>query len=215
MAVHRNQREYTDSQIEGRGRASSRRKDKRTPAMTNHSVHFYENDAVLLNGLTEFFANALDSGGACLIIATRPHRAEIADRLEQAGFDLFRLTQAHRYINLEAFQTLSQFLVEGWPDQQLFARTIEAVLLRARGPAGQKIPPMFVFGEMTALLWAEGKCEAAIHLEQIWNDFGRTRALSLRCAYPGKCFADVLQDDLFRRLCAEHRHVIQPNATSR
>jgi hypothetical protein len=176
--------------------------------MMNHAVHFYENDSVLLDGLTEFFSTGLDSGGACLIIATKAHREGLAQRLEQAGFDLFRLTQANRYINLDSHLMLSQLLVEGWPDEQLYQRAVEPVLLRARGPAGQKFPPIFVFGEVAPLLCAEGKYEAAIRLEQLANKFGSMRAMSIRCAYPSQRFAEEMHGDHFRRICAEHRHVI-------
>jgi len=39
-----------------------------------------------------------------------------------------------------------------------------------------------VFGEMIALLWADKKFEAAIRLEQLWNELSKTHFFDLRCA---------------------------------
>lgn len=60
---------------------------------------------------------------------------------------------------------------------------------------------------MVALLWAEGKAEAAIQLEKLWNGIARTYSFSLRCAYPMQGFSKQEDPDLFQRVCDEHSHV--------
>jgi len=64
------------------------------------------------------------------------------------------------------------------------------------------------FGEMVALLWAEGKHEAAICLEQLWNDLARTHSFTLRCGYPMAGFSEEGDAELIQKVCAEHSHVI-------
>ena len=41
-----------------------------------------------------------------------------------------------------------------------------------------------VFGELVALLWADGKPPEAIRVEQLWNDLAKSHSFSLLCAYP-------------------------------
>ena len=55
-----------------------------------------------------------------------------------------------------------------------------AALCRRRSRAR----PISAFGEMVAILWSKGNAEAAIRLEQLWNDLAQIHFFSLRCAYP-------------------------------
>ena len=51
-----------------------------------------------------------------------------------------------------------------------------------------------------ALLWAEGKSEAAIELEKLWNELAKTYSFSLHCAYPIQGFSrQNMAESLFRR----------------
>jgi signal transduction histidine kinase len=61
---------------------------------------------------------------------------------------------------------------------------------------------------MVALLWAQGKCDAAIQLEQLWNDLAVTYSFDLRCAYPMSLFGRAGDSELFAKVCATHSHVI-------
>jgi signal transduction histidine kinase len=61
---------------------------------------------------------------------------------------------------------------------------------------------------MVALLWAEGNFEAAIQLEQLWNEIAQTHSFSLRCAYPLAGFGDDSHAEPFLKICTEHSAVI-------
>jgi DNA-binding NarL/FixJ family response regulator len=61
---------------------------------------------------------------------------------------------------------------------------------------------------MVALLWAEGNIDAAIRLEQLWNDLARRHAFSLHCAYPITGFHDKTHEAPFLKICSEHSAVI-------
>jgi signal transduction histidine kinase len=64
------------------------------------------------------------------------------------------------------------------------------------------------FGEMEALLWADGKADAAIRLEQLWIELARTHTFSLFCAYPMSSFKKEEDAALFLKVCNEHSAVI-------
>jgi nitrogen-specific signal transduction histidine kinase len=173
-----------------------------------HSVHFYEEDDEFLDSVSEYVGAALGAGGAFILIATRVHRQGIADRLTSWGMDLHIMSRNNRYIALDAEETLARFMVDGWPDEERFQSTIEPEMLRAKSGLMGRATSIVAFGEMVALLWKAGNCEAAIRLEKLWNTLSRRHSFSLRCAYPIDCFGEGSQHELFRQVCAEHRDVV-------
>jgi signal transduction histidine kinase len=172
-----------------------------------HSVQFYGEDSSLLDELSRFIGTELVAGDAAVVIATKAHRDGLAQRLQSRGFDTATAVEQGRYIALDAAETLARFMRDGWPDAGLFAEAIGSVLGQAAAVGG-KTRRIAAFGEMVALLWANGNTEAAVRLEQLWNNIARTYPLSLRCAYPMTHFNREDHGDSFLKICAEHSHVI-------
>jgi signal transduction histidine kinase len=173
-----------------------------------HTAQFYGDDAFLLDELASFIGTALVAGDAAVLIATKAHRDGLAIRLQSRGLDTANAIGEGRYIALDAADTLSKFMVNRWPDAGLFTELIGSVLNQAAMAAQGKVPHISAFGEMVALLWAEGNPEAAIRLEQLWNTLTTMYPLSLRCAYPMSGFDREGHSDLLLKICAEHSHVI-------
>lgn len=48
------------------------------------------------------------------------------------------------------------------------------------------------FGQMIALLWAEGQCDAVLRVEKLWNELAKKRSSSLHCAYPMQGFIEEI-----------------------
>src|SRR2546429_3037049 len=67
-------------------------------------------------------------------------------------------------------------------------------------------PRVAICGERVALLWAEGKKEAAIRLEQLCNDLAQTRKVDILCAYPSSLHIQEDQPS-FEAICREHSAV--------
>jgi signal transduction histidine kinase len=172
-----------------------------------HTVQFYGEDLSLQDELSRFIGAALVAGDAAVVIATAAHRDGAAQRLLSRGFDTRKAIEQGRYITLDAAETLANFMRNGWPDAVLFNEVIGSVLSKASAAAG-KNARIAAFGEMVALLWAGGNSEAAVRLEQLWNDLAQTYPLSLRCAYPMSGFGREDHGDLFLKICAEHSQVI-------
>jgi PAS domain S-box-containing protein len=175
---------------------------------SGHAVQFYSEDSSFLNSIGQAIASALVSGDAAVVIATSPHRAMLAQRLKDRGVDTRSAIKRGRYVVLDAAETLSRLLLQGWPDAARFADLMGSSIDRARAAAESDNPQVFAFGEMVALLWAEGKGGAAIQLEQLWNNLAETHSFSLRCAYPMRSFDREEHGDLFLKICAEHSNVI-------
>lgn len=75
-------------------------------------------------------------------------------------------------------------MVDGWPDAACFSQIMINAVLKAKMASESVSLDVAAFGEMVALLWADGKMDAAIKLEELWNDLAHTNSFSLLCAYP-------------------------------
>lgn len=177
-----------------------------------HTVQLYRADEYLVKDLSRWMAIALKGGGSSVVIATKPHRAGIADHLQAAGIDVPREVARGRHIALDARETLAKIMRDGWPDAERFREVAGAVVDKAAAAARPLSPGVYAFGEMVAELWAEQKVQAAIRLEQLWNDLAQTHAFHLRCAYPVSQFGEQGDGEKFLRICGEHSHVISADA---
>ena len=168
-----------------------------------HRVQFYNHDEYLLSSVVEHLAGTLVGGGIGLAFVTSPHRDEIFERLRGTGVPAEVVENS--CILVDAAYGLSRFMREGQPDPQLFTSMLGELLGPHSAAAAQGVA---AFGEMVALLWAEGKYEAAIQLEQLWTEFTNKHAVQLLCAYPLSYFSRADDGDLFAQVCAHHTSVI-------
>jgi signal transduction histidine kinase len=178
----------------------------RSDGICNHDVQFYADDAFLLDSLVPFVGKSLEQGGAAIVVATKAHRDGLSQRLEGGAVLPESAIQQGRYFTLDAAQTMAAFMKEGMPDKALFNRVIGDLVSRAAAIAYQG--KVAIYGEMVALLWQQGKADAAIQLEQLWNDLAETHSFSLRCGYPLAGFNREHHRDSFARICSQHHAVI-------
>jgi PAS domain S-box-containing protein len=190
------------------GRSDSSRIQPLAHEQSAHLVQFYEHDSFLLDELSRFIGAALGAGDAAVVFATRAHRDGLSDRLESRGFDTVKAAKRDRYISVDAGETLSKFMVNGEPNAERFAGTIGPLLARAKAAGEGENPKVAAFGEMVALLWAQGKPDAAVRLEQLWNDLAKTYSFHLWCGYPLSYFSQPEHSEAFLRICAEHSAVV-------
>jgi hypothetical protein len=171
---------------------------------SDHVIQLYDEDDHLLQAVSRFTGAGLEAGEAAVVIATQPHREDIEARLWAHGLDLTTAHAQGQYVPLDAAETLSQVMIDGWPDARRFVDVVGAVIARAEG----RYPRVRVFGEMVALLWAEGNGDAALRLEELCNDLVKSHAFPLLCAYPMRGFSKAEHTEKFRTICATHSHVI-------
>lgn len=174
----------------------------------HHSVQFYVDDSFLMDGLSRYVGTALGAGDAVVVIATQAHRDALGATLAGRGFDVAVAAGEGRYFALDADDTLSQ-LMTGSEIDPLKARPALTAIVEAarRGPHGE-LRRLAAFGEMVALLLARGNVEAAIALEQLWNELAMLHGFSLLCAYPIDLFNSEGLMQPFEQICAEHSHVV-------
>lgn len=178
----------------------------------DHVVQFYGEDSALLDGLVQFIGSALKAGDASLVIATPPHREELARRLQAEGIGVTAAAAQGRYVPLDAAATLSTFMIRGMPDPILFEQMIAERAKRARAAAGSENLRLVAFGEMVAILLQNGQPDAALALERLWTNLSKAYSFSLHCAYPMREFSQSSRRELFLKVCDEHSAII-PNET--
>ena len=169
-----------------------------------HAVQFYAHDGHLLDLLTRFVGTALITGDVALVLATRAHRDGLAKRLRARGLDL-RVPRAEgRFVALDAEAMLAKLMRNDKPDATLFTEVVGGLV--GRIAAGGARPHIAAFGDMVAILWAQGRHESAIQLEAMWNDLAKQHAFALCCAYPMAGFGNRHAAP-FMKICAAHSHV--------
>lgn len=170
-----------------------------------HAVQFYETEPALIDTLVQHLAPALSAGDTAFIVATPEHCQSLAQELSERGIDLADLRASSRYIELDAAATLEKIMLQGWPDAERFTSAIGTRIARAEGLAqGRRV---LVYGEMVALLWEQGRHEATIRLEQLWNSFAERHSFFLLCGYPLDTFNRTEHRRMFFNICGEHTSV--------
>jgi DNA-binding NarL/FixJ family response regulator len=165
------------------------------PAPHRHEILFCSNDEVLLDGLARFIAAALNAGNPAIVWATESHRDSLLQRLHALGVDIDTAIQRGTYISSDASET---------PDP---VRMLDAVrgLSEAAFKTGTKHPRVAVCGERAGRLWAQGKTDVAIRLEQLCNELAKSHDIDILCPYPMP--HDQEDDHAFKSICAEHSAV--------
>jgi DNA-binding NarL/FixJ family response regulator len=172
-----------------------------------HEVLFYSDDTVLLDRLSRFVAAALDAGNAAIVLATKSHRDSLLQRLKAGGADTDGALQQGTYISLDAADVLSTVMVNDFPNPARFFGGLGGFIEAAAKAAKSEQPRVVAFGEAVDLLKAQGKPDAAIRLEQLWNDVGKTFGLDILCGYDLSNFHGDEDEHVFQSICAEHSAV--------
>ena len=179
-----------------------------------HFVQFYENDAFLVEGVTDYIGSALALGDKGIVIATKPHLEALEENLRHRGFLAGDPSSNNdKYLPLEADTLIPKFMVNGMPDEMRFIDVMGGLIREAAaGHSGH----IHVFGEMAAILCDEkskilrsgGKHEAAIRMEKCFNKLIKQYRFSLLCGYPMGVFPRASDAKLFHEVCSLHSSVI-------
>lgn len=178
----------------------------KTQSEDAHRVQFYKDEPFLIRSVAQHLAASLRDGGSAIVLATKVHRGEILQEL--AKLEIPADTLFHRYVAHDASEALSEFMRNDLPDPARFNDFARNLLRAAQSNAASVSSPISAFGEMVAVLWQEGKREAAVQLEQLWNDFIRSHSLSLLCAHPLSHFSSAEDHRLFSHICSQHSSVV-------
>jgi hypothetical protein len=171
-----------------------------------HAVQFYGNEQSLFVTVAGFLSEGLVAGQPAIIIATEPHRRAIVEHLAARLIDVEQAQRIGDLVLLDAEESLATFMVGDTPDRDSFESHVGGVIERVL--AGRSQTVIRAYGEMVDLLWKDGRPEAAIRLEVLWNSLAMKYGFALLCGYSMGNF--YKQAEQFREVCALHTHVIDP-----
>ena len=172
-----------------------------------HEVQFYADDASFLDGFTRFITDALKAGDAAIVIATESHLDSLSQRLEAHGLDVYAAKKRGSYVSLDVADTLSMFMVDDLPEPSRFLEVASSLVSAAAKARKGERPRVAACGECAPVLLAQGKADAAIRLEQLWDGLARTHDVEILCGYSMTSFHGEEGSQIFERICAEHSAV--------
>ena len=95
-------------------------------APCDHVVQFYADEDGFLDALQPYVAEGIAAGEAVVLVVTPVHLAALEQRLAGAGVDLEQARRQGFYTALDARHTLDLFMVDGWPDDDRFAKVVDS-----------------------------------------------------------------------------------------
>lgn len=170
------------------------------PSRRRHEALFYSSEAQLLGQWAAVAEDALMTDATFLLLATDEHQEQLRAMLQGRGMNLAGAIREGRYVSLNNAETLSQFMIGDRLDETRFWNTATSVVLGIVRASTAEHPSVVVCGECAPLLCAHGNAEAAVRLEQLWDELTRMYRLDTFCGYasdgcqcddPGTVLEDV------------------------
>jgi hypothetical protein len=126
--------------------------------------------------------------------------------LRAQGVGIVAAIQQNTYIPLDVNEVLSMLTIDDRPDADRISMAVDDIVKgAATGPSGER-RRVVVCGEGAPTLLAQGKVEAAIQLEHLWDEVVKIHGVDTLCPY----LIPEGQEDVIKRLCAEHTAVVSP-----
>jgi MEDS: MEthanogen/methylotroph, DcmR Sensory domain len=177
-----------------------------------HLVQLYQrsNESALINNVALYLSEGLRRDELALAITTPEHRVLLLHGLESLGVDTRAALRNKRLVWLDAHETLSRFIMSGWPDWNRF-ETVVGGAVRDLKP-NEESASFRAYGEMVNILWRARQYAAALRLEQFWNKLLSRFSFSLYCAYCVESMDEKNRSVMLNDVLSAHTHTI-PNAS--
>jgi PAS domain S-box-containing protein len=172
----------------------------------SHLVQFYRSEAYLAGAVSGFLAKGFRQGNPIIVIAARERHEAIANCLAARDIDVAPAISSKQFIQCDAYELLSSFMVSSMPDPDRFKATIGNIVDTAR--EGREDMSILAYGEMVDILWRRGQCEAAMRLEELWTEFISDLSIELFCAYAINAFRKENDRMGFEQICRAHSKVL-------
>jgi DNA-binding NarL/FixJ family response regulator len=172
--------------------------------LQRHEAGFYPDESSLLDSYATFVGGALDAGNGVVMVFTPARRDRLHQRLRARGIDLDRTIKDGRCLWMDVPAVLSTFMVGDRIDEARFWSAVSAVIMEAAGISRLTPPRVSACGECAPTLLQDGLTDAAIHLEQLWDDMARTLNVDIFCGYSCHGLRCDEGNQVFRDLRSAH-----------
>jgi hypothetical protein len=172
-----------------------------------HEIEFYSDESSFLNGFTRFISAALKAGNAAVFVGTKAHRYALYEKLHTKSADIRAAIRVGKYVALDAVELLSNFMVNDMPNPSRFLKVVDDLIVATSTWKNDEHLRVAICGECAPILWAEGKADAAIRLEELWDEAARAHDVEVLCGYSLETLRCDEDSYTLRRICEEHSTV--------
>jgi hypothetical protein len=172
-----------------------------------HLVQLYHqpDKSPLIRNVSLYLSEGLQRREPALVIATSEHRLLFNQELQRLGVDTDTAVRKQQFLWLDANETLSRFIMSGWPDWNRFESVIGAAVRELKISTGKAFRG---YGEMVDILWKNRQFAAALRLENFWNKLRACFSFSLYCAYQHDNSDQKSGSGNLDEVLATHTHII-------
>lgn len=170
--------------------------------VAEHAVQVYDGLSELCSSVGYFADAGFRREEPFLMVATADKQSAFRAEIERRGWHLDALEDESLLICRDAEELLNSFMDGGAPSPAFFEESVGSVVddLASRFPS----KTLRAFGCMVDVLWQRGNLEAAIALEELWNELAETRAFALLCAYHLDIFDIAVQSTALPEIVRAH-----------
>lgn len=169
-----------------------------------HEVGFYTDDSLLLCDMIDFVARAIESGRACIVIATESHQSSLIVGLKRQGLDVESAIEKGTLVPVDVVQAISEFVTNGMLNESLFLKTVGDLIATVSNAAAKQDGPVAIYGEGADILRQQGNLETAIQVEKLVHVLDRRYRLEILCGYSVGVTAARMTSQVMERISAEH-----------
>jgi len=173
--------------------------------VNRHFAQLHRDSQALTDTVTLYVETGLRRGNGVVVVASREHTELLLTRLREHELDPGAFLKAGQLELHDAVLTLGTFMRNDMPDWERFRRVVGGILERVRA-FGRGTTR--AYGEMVNMLWQEGKHEAAIRLEEYWNELARLYPFSLFCSYMLDVHHDHAYDGPLEEIGRTHSDIL-------
>ncbi len=149
----------------------------------HHAAGFYRDEAGLLDDYATFASGVLAAGTSLVVLSTACRRKKLEHALRLRGVDVEQAIAQGRHRWFDVTDALSSVMVGDRPDGARYLALMSAIVAEAAASSTAERARVAAWGEGAPTLWMEGKAEAAIRVEQLWDQIAREHRVETLCAY--------------------------------
>jgi DNA-binding NarL/FixJ family response regulator len=148
-----------------------------------HEVEFYSDDPAFVVGFARSIEAALKAGNSVILVATGSHREGILQKLQERKVDISACIERGSYLAVDVGEMLLTFMRDDVPEPTRFFKVAEDLITSAARAAAKHPSRVLVCGECASVLWAQGKTDAAVKVEQLCNQLTEPYDIDILCGF--------------------------------
>jgi DNA-binding NarL/FixJ family response regulator len=148
-----------------------------------HQVEFYSDDPAFVVGFAHSVEAALKAGNSVILLVTGSHREGILQKLHEHNVDISACIERGSYLAVDVGEVLLTFMRDDVPEPTRFFKVAGDLIAAGARAAAKQRSRVLVCGECASVLWAQGKTDAAVKVEQLCNQLTKLYEIDILCGF--------------------------------